>query len=110
MSVSRKLCKATIAAASVACTFGYQSNPTFAKVATVAISHTRAGSSDLLNFPLLVSGTYPQLRSAANGGYVISANGYDVVFGTDSACASRLSWETEYWDATGKVAYWVNIA
>jgi hypothetical protein len=85
------------------------SSPTFSKFATIAISHTRAGSSDLLNFPLLISGTYPQLRSTANGGYVTSPNGYDIVFGTDSACANRLSWETEYWDSTGRAAYWVNI-
>ena len=81
----------------------------FSATATIAISHTRAGSSDLTNFPMLISGSYPQMASVANGGYVTNANGYDVIFTSDSACTHKLNWETEYWNANGKVAYWVNI-
>jgi hypothetical protein len=49
------------------------------------------------------------MASVANGGYAKSASGYDIIFTSDNGCATKLNWETEYWDATGKVSYWVKI-
>ena len=81
----------------------------YSAVASISVSHTRAGTADLTNFPLLVAGTYPKMASVANGGLVTSSSGFDVVFSSDSGCTAKMNWQTEYWDATGKVAYWVVI-
>ena len=34
------------------------------------IDHTQVGGADLANFPIVVRGTYPELKSAANGGQI----------------------------------------
>ncbi len=81
----------------------------YSAVATISVSHTRAGTGDLTNYPLLVAGTYPKMGSVANGGLVTSSSGFDVVFTSDSGCTAKMTWQTEYWDSTGKVAYWVVI-
>lgn len=81
----------------------------YAATATISISHLRAGSADLVNFPMLIAGIYPKMATVANGGLVTSSNGYDIVFTSDAACSNKLNWETEYWDATGKVVYDVRI-
>ncbi|MBZ5630575.1 MAG: hypothetical protein LAO06_17095 [Acidobacteriia bacterium] len=64
----------------------------------------------LANFPAPVQGTWAYLATAENGGQVVSAGGYDVVYASDTACTSLLKWEVEKWDAaTGAVLHWVQF-
>jgi Concanavalin A-like lectin/glucanases superfamily/Domain of unknown function (DUF2341) len=67
-----------------------------------------SGGSDLLNFPLLLSLTDPQLATAAHGGYVQNSNGYDIIF-TD-IYNIQLDHEIErYVASTGEIEMWVRI-
>jgi gliding motility-associated-like protein len=66
------------------------------------------GLSDLTNFPLLISGTYPFLRTIINGGQVQNTNGYDIAF-TDSK-GYKLDHQIEKYDpTTGELIAWVRI-
>ncbi|HEX3253496.1 MAG TPA: DUF2341 domain-containing protein, partial [Pyrinomonadaceae bacterium] len=76
----------------------------------ITIDHTKVPNTDQTNFPVLISGTYSYLASTANGGNVQNANGYDVIFTSDSNCATKLSHEVEtYTSTTGAVNYWVKV-
>jgi len=75
-----------------------------------------AGSANLTNFPVLVSGTYdgtggePDLRGPSVPGKVTNANGYDLIFAADAAGLKPLDFEIEKWDAaTGELVAWVKI-
>jgi len=82
----------------------------FAYVRSVTVDHTKAGSNDATNFPVLISGTYSFLATTGNGGLVQNANGYDISFYADAALTQKLNWETEYYNASnGKVVYWVQL-
>ncbi len=84
-------------------TFGYG----YEKTITIDANRV-AGSQDLVDFPVLISFTDPDLKSTANGGHVQSSNGYDVAF-TDSAF-NPISFELENYDpATGQYTAWVNV-
>jgi hypothetical protein len=84
----------------------------FAHRRTLTINHTKVGTASSTNFPMLFSGTYSYLATTANGGQVTNANGYDIVFATDSLCATPVTgWEIEsYTASTGAVDIWVNVA
>src|SRR5579875_367965 len=61
----------------------------------------------LSNFPVLISRTDADLKSAANGGLVQNSNGYDIIF-TDSTETTKLDHEIEkYVASTGEVEMWV---
>ena len=63
-----------------------------------------------VNFPMLISGTYPYLATVGNGGNVTNGNGYDIIFTSDAVGANLLNWEVEsYNPATGAVVMWVRI-
>jgi hypothetical protein len=47
---------------------------------------------------VLLNLTDPTLASSANGGHVLSSNGYDLILTSDSACSSKLNWETNKYD------------
>jgi hypothetical protein len=50
------------------------------------------------------------LKTQANGGQVANANGYDILFFSNSSLTTRLKWETErYIATTGEVIYWVKV-
>jgi Concanavalin A-like lectin/glucanases superfamily/Domain of unknown function (DUF2341) len=77
---------------------------------TITIDHTKCGSSNSSDFPVLISGTYSWLATVANGGHVQNANGYDIIFTSDAAGKNSLNWEVEsYNPATGAVIYWVQV-
>src|SRR5690242_3758617 len=77
---------------------------------TITIDHTKVPNTDQSNFPVLISGTYSYLATVANGGNVQNANGYDVIFTSDTGCASKLDHEVEtYTPTNGAVNYWVRI-
>jgi hypothetical protein len=76
----------------------------------ITIDFTKVPNTDQSNFPVLVSGTYSYLATTANAGNVRNASGFDVIFTSDSAGATKLNWEVEtYTAATGVVIYWVQI-
>ena len=75
----------------------------------ITIDHTQVAYMDLTDFPVLISGSYSDLATVANGGKVFSGNGYDIVF-TDASGTQVLTWETEsYNPATGDVNFWVRV-
>jgi hypothetical protein len=77
---------------------------------TITIDHTKVGSSDSTNFPMVFAGTYSSLATVANGGLVQNANGYDIAFSTDSAGTSLIPFELVNYDpTTGAVEFWVSI-
>src|SRR5688572_15329378 len=57
------------------------------------------GPIDLLNFPVLISLTNPDLRTIANGGHVENANGFDIVF-TNDDCSTILDHQLERYNPT----------
>lgn len=70
-----------------------------------------AGASDLTNFPILISLTDSDLRTSANSGQLLNANGYDLIFTTsDSTAPVQLDHEVESYTATsGNIVIWVRI-
>lgn len=75
----------------------------------ITIDHTKVPSTQT-NFPVLVAGVYSQLATTSNGGSVTSANGWDIIFASDSLGASPLSFERVAWSSrTGACEFWVNI-
>jgi len=67
-------------------------------------------ASDLTDFPVLFSGTYTYLKTVANGGKVVNANGYDIVFYSDAGLTTMLKFERVTWDAsTGTCEFWIKI-
>ena len=76
----------------------------------ITIDHTKIPNTDQTDFPVLISGTYSYLATTANGGNVQNANGYDVIFTSDTGCATKLNHEVEtYTAANGAVNYWVKL-
>lgn len=77
---------------------------------TVTVDHTKVSNSNQTDFPMLFSGTFTYLKTTGNGGSVTDAQGDDVVFTSDSGCATNLKFEQETYSATtGAVVYWVKI-
>jgi len=77
---------------------------------TVAIDKTKLGGADQTDFPLCVSGTYTYLKTTGNGGDVQNANGYDIIFTSDSAGLTTLKFEqVRYIASTGEVVYFVKV-
>lgn len=100
----------------------------YANYASITVDNTKvSGSSNLTNFPVLVSGTYdgtggePDIRTDANGGNVQntdSAGGADgattvpadLVFSPNTDGSSPYDFEIEKYDAsTGEIIAWVEI-
>jgi hypothetical protein len=74
----------------------------------ITIDYTKVANTNQTNFPILISGTYPYLKTTTNGGNVQHVNGFDIAFYSDSALTTKLAHETEsYASTTGAVAYWV---
>lgn len=84
--------------------------------ATITIDHTKCGTADSSNFPVLISGTYdgtgsePDLRHTTHGGKVTSTSGYDICFYSDSGLTTQLDHEIEsYNHETGAIIMWVRL-
>ena len=76
---------------------------------SLTIDHTKVPSTQS-NFTVLVSLTDPALKTVANGGHVVNANGYDIGFYSDSGGTIKLKWEVERYDGTtGNLIAWVKI-
>ncbi len=77
---------------------------------SITIDHTKCGSSNSTDFPVLVKLSHADLKTIANGGKVRDSSGYDICFSSDSAGASLYSWEMVKYDGTnGTVEAWVKI-
>ena len=77
---------------------------------SITIAHGQVPNTDQANFPVLIEGVYPSLATTANGGHVQNANGYDIVFSSDSAASQLLNWEVEsYNPITGSITVWVQL-
>jgi hypothetical protein len=86
-----------------------QSSYTYSR--TVTIAHGQVPNTDQSNFPLLFNTTDPLLKTAANGGHVTNANGYDIIFTSDAAGTQKLNHEIEsYNGSTGQFIAWVKIS
>ena len=76
----------------------------------VVIDHTKVSNTDQLDFPILVSGTFPFLANISHSGTVYNPNGYDIVFTSDAAGLNRLDFEIDNYDPmTGVAAFWIRI-
>jgi hypothetical protein len=77
----------------------------------ITIDHTKvSGGSSLTNFPVLIAETVDDmLRTVPNGGKVVNASGYDIIF-TDSTESTKLDHEIESYTAlSGAIVMWVRI-
>lgn len=73
------------------------------------LSSQVAGTTDHLNFPVLVSFADGDLSHVSNGGNVENINGYDIIF-TTSDCSTQLDHEIEsYNPITGQYVAWIKI-
>lgn len=82
----------------------------FAYYKTCTIDHTKCGSGDSSNFPVLISVTDADLKTVGNGGFVQNSSGYDVVPYADSGLTTKLDHEIErYVSSTGEVVFWVRL-
>jgi RHS repeat-associated protein len=76
----------------------------------ITIDHSKVPNTDQANFAVLISGTYSYLATTANGGNVMNANGYDILFASDANGLNPLPFEQESYDpATGTIVYWVKL-
>ncbi len=90
----------------------------YSYIRTVTIDHTKVQSSDQSNFPVLINGTFTYLKTSGNGGKVQNTATVgpitaptDLIFTSDSACQTKLSWEVdEYVASSGVLVAWVKIA
>ncbi len=74
---------------------------------TITINKAQVQGS-LVNFPVLISLTDPELKSTSNSGKVASALGYDLVFTASSN--QKLSHEIEKYDpSSGQLIAWVKV-
>lgn len=77
---------------------------------SITIDHTKCGSGDSTNFPVLISGTYSYLATVANGGKVTSSSGYDIQFYSDSGLTTALKFQRVNWvAASGLCEFWVKV-
>jgi hypothetical protein len=60
----------------------------------IVINHSLV-PADETNFPVLVSGTFPDLATVANGGNVQNAQGNDIIFTSDAAGQNMLPFEQD---------------
>lgn len=76
----------------------------------VVINHQQVANTDQTDFPVLISGTFPNLATVANGGGVRSNSGYDITFASDVSGLSILDHEIDSYDpVSGKASFWVRV-
>ena len=86
---------------------------------SLTIDHTKCGSTDSTNFPVLVSLSHSTLKIIGSGGHIQNSTTQaaptvtmpaDLVFTSDSAGVTKIPWEVEFWDSvSGILVVWVNI-
>lgn len=77
---------------------------------SVTIDHTQVGGSNQTDFTMLFSGTYTWLKTAANGGDLQNASGYDHAWFSDLALTTPLKFEkVRHVLTTGEIIEWVKV-
>ncbi len=77
----------------------------------LTIDHTQCGSSNSLDFPVLVSLSDRSLKTIANGGHVCRSDGSDILFFKDTGEFTKLNWEVESYDGdAGTLVVWVRLS
>ena len=77
---------------------------------SITIDHTKVPNTDQANFPVLIAGTYTDLKHTTHSGFVTDLNGYDIAFYSDAAGTTALYWEIEsYNHETGAIVAWVKV-
>ena len=85
-------------------------DPTTGFNRSITINHSMVPNSDQANFPVLISGTYNFLTSETSGGRVLTSDGSDIMFTSDSAGRDLLDFELDsYNPVSGQAAFWVRI-
>lgn len=76
----------------------------------IIVDHTKVGSADLTNFPVLLVGT-ANTEGTGSGGKATNASGFDVTyFPTNGCTGTKLTWETDFYTATGTGSAWWLLA
>lgn len=68
-----------------------------------------SGTSNLSNFPVLISFTNNAFRHTSSGGFVENINGYDIVFTTANGSTIMSHQIEEYNPTTGELVFWVRF-
>lgn len=91
----------------------------FAFSKSITVNHTKVPNTDQTDFPFVISGTYSELATVANGGKIQNTTTQtgggasitvpaDYVITSDAGCTTKLNWEFETYNATtGAVNIWV---
>ncbi len=75
---------------------------------SIVQDHTKLGSSDLTNFPVLLSVTDASLKSQSNGGNVHRTDGLDIWVSTTSTGVTKVPFELLYYvPTTGQLILWI---
>src|SRR5262249_31100969 len=86
---------------------GWSNSYDYRRAITIHHSQVQGTPTD---FPVLISDTYPFLRTTTNGGSVISSSGYDIIFTSDAEGTTPLYFERESYNAsTGAATFWVKV-
>lgn len=77
----------------------------------IVIQYSQVASVDQANYVLTVSDTDPHLATLANGGYVQTSNGDDIIFSSDSQGQNLLHWDPleVYNPVTGQIVTHVGV-
>lgn len=67
------------------------------------------GTSDLTNFPVLISLTSAVFADTLNGGFVNNSSGFDIVFTTDDGSTIMSHQIETYTATTGELEFWVRF-
>lgn len=72
---------------------------------SITVDHTKCGTADSSNFPVLVHLNDSTFKTVGNGGHVQNSNAYDVGFFSDQAGTTPLLWDLFYYDGTNGEIY-----
>lgn len=91
--------------------------PVFSFIRKITVDHTKVSNFDQPQFPILFcansaspcQATVSGLNQSGAGAHVQNANGYDIIFTTDSNCSHELNWDLEkYTASTGEIIAWIS--
>ena len=75
---------------------------------SLTVDHTKLGSSDLTNYPVLLSVTDAKYKSVSNGGHVTRTDGLDIWVTTTSNGVTKIPFELLYYSpSTGQIVMYI---
>ena len=85
-------------------------SPSAGYVRSIVIDHTQVTGSDQIDFPVLITGTYPFLANVSSGGRSTNDHAFDIAFSSDAAGTNLLDYEIDNYDATtGRAGFWIRV-